>query len=104
MADLRTALEQLSAKPVDQQPSIAVLPFADMSAGKDHEWFSDGLSEELINALAHIRDLKVIARTSAFAFKGKQEDIRRIAEVLNVAHSSRAASAEQGTASASPRS
>jgi TolB-like protein len=84
MADVRTALEQLSVKPVDQQPSIAVLPFADMSAGKDHEWFSDGLAEEIINALAQIPGLKVIARTSAFAFKGKQKDIRRIAEALGV--------------------
>ena len=47
-----------------------MLPFADMSAGRDHEWFSDGLAEEIINALAQIPGLKVIARTSAFAFKG----------------------------------
>jgi len=67
-------------------PSIAVLPFADMSAAKDHEWFSDGLAEEIINALDQIPGLTVIARTSAFAFKGKQEDIRRIAEALGVAH------------------
>ncbi len=86
MAEVRNALKQLSAKSVDQQPSIAVLPFADMSAGKDHEWFSDGLAEEIINALTHIPGLKVIARTSAFAFKGKQDDIRRIAEALGVAH------------------
>jgi serine/threonine-protein kinase len=85
MADVRTALEQLS-KPADQHRSIAVLPFADMSAGRDHEWFSDGLAEEIINALTRIPDLKVIARTSAFAFKGRQEDIRRIAEALGVAH------------------
>ena len=84
MTDVRTALEQLSGKPVDQQPSIAVLPFADMSAGKDHEWFSDGLAEEIINALTRIPSLKVIARTSAFAFKGKHEDVRRIAEALGV--------------------
>jgi TolB-like protein len=63
-----------------------VLPFADMSAGKDHEWFSDGLAEEIINALAHVPGLKVIARTSAFAFKGQRADIRRIAEMLGVAH------------------
>jgi serine/threonine-protein kinase len=86
MADVKAALEQISVKPADRQPSIAVLPFADMSAGKDHEWFSDGLAEEIINALAHVPGLTVIARTSAFAFKGKQEDIRRIAEVLGVAN------------------
>ena len=57
-----------------------------MSADKENEYFSDGLAEEIINALAHIPGLKVIARTSAFAFKGKQQDIRTIAEALGVAH------------------
>jgi TolB-like protein len=84
MADVRSALEQLSKKPVDQQPSIAVLPFADMSAGKDHEWFSDGLAEEIINALTHVPGLKVTARTSAFAFRGKEQDITAIARALRV--------------------
>jgi len=88
MAEVRTALDtarnSMSPKSTDTQPSIAVLPFADMSAGKDHEWFSDGLAEEIINALVHVPGLTVIARTSAFAFKGKHEDIRRIAEVLGV--------------------
>src|SRR5262249_17740631 len=50
----------------------------------DHDWFSDGLSEEIINALSHVRELKVIARTSAFAFKGKPDDVRRIAATLGV--------------------
>src|SRR5262245_14997312 len=66
------------------KPSIAVLPFANLSADKDNEYFSDGLAEEIINLLAHMQGLTVIARTSAFAFKGKQEDIRRIAEALGV--------------------
>lgn len=66
--------------------SIAVLPFADMSASKDQEYFSDGLSEELLNLLAKIPDLKVISRTSAFSFKGKDEDIRSIAAKLGVAY------------------
>ena len=65
-------------------PSIAVLPFANMSAGKDQEYFSDGLAEEIINLLAQAPGLKVIARTSAFAFRGKEQDIRGIAEVLGV--------------------
>ena len=65
-------------------PSIAVLPFANMSRDADDEYFSDGLAEEIINALAQVPELKVIARTSAFAFKGKNEDIRRIAETLGV--------------------
>jgi hypothetical protein len=56
------------------EKSIAVLPFVDMSEKKDQEYFSDGLSEELIDRLAHSADLKVIARTSSFQFKGKNED------------------------------
>ena len=86
MADLKTALEQVLTRPADHQPSIAVLPFANMSADPENEYFSDGLAEEIINALANVPGLKVIARTSAFAFKGKQEDVRRIAEVLGVAN------------------
>src|SRR5499427_1211707 len=65
-------------------PSIAVLPFADMSPAKDNDYFSDGLAEEVINALTQISGLKVIARTSAFAFKGQNTDVRKIAEVLGV--------------------
>ena len=66
--------------------SIAVLPFVDMSAGKDQEYFSDGLSEELLNLLSKIPELKVIGRTSSFSFKGKNEDLRIIGEKLGVAH------------------
>jgi eukaryotic-like serine/threonine-protein kinase len=72
------------ALPVDRTPSIAVLPFANMSRDQEDEYFSDGLAEEIINALTQVPDLKVIARTSAFAFKGKNEDIRKIAETLGV--------------------
>jgi TolB-like protein len=67
-------------------PSIAVLPFANMGADKDQEYFSDGLAEEIINLLAKIPGLKVIARTSAFAFRGKETDIRGIAGALGVTH------------------
>jgi TolB-like protein len=66
--------------------SIAVLPFVDMSEKHDQEYFSDGLSEELIDHLTHIPDLKVIARTSSFAFKNKNEDMRSIASKLGVAN------------------
>jgi len=66
--------------------SIAVLPFVDMSADKDQEYFSDGLSEELLNLLAKIPELKVIGRTSSFSFKGKNEDLRSISQKLGVAH------------------
>jgi TolB-like protein/Tfp pilus assembly protein PilF len=67
-------------------PSVAVLPFANMSGDSEQEYFSDGLTEEIINALARIPGLKVIARTSAFAFKGQNIDVRRIAETLGVAY------------------
>ena len=67
-----------------RHPSIAVLPFVDMSPQKDQEYFCDGIAEELINALTHIRDLRVVARTSAFAFKGKNIDVREIGNTLSV--------------------
>jgi len=66
--------------------SIAVLPFVDMSEQRDQEYFSDGLSEELIDQLSRNQDLRVIARTSSFQFKGRNEDVRAIAEKLGVAH------------------
>jgi serine/threonine protein kinase len=66
--------------------SIAVLPFVDMSEHKDQEYFSDGLSEELIDMLTKIPDLRVPARTSSFYFKGKQATITDIAKALGVAH------------------
>ena len=68
------------------EKSVAVLPFVDMSEKKDQEYFSDGLSEELIDHLARSPDLKVIARTSSFQFKGKNEDMRTIGQRLGVAH------------------
>jgi len=64
-------------------PTIAVLPFANMSDDKEQEYFSDGLAEEIINALAQIPGLKVTARTSAFAFRRKEQDITKIAEALH---------------------
>src|SRR5262249_27143487 len=64
--------------------SIAVLPFVNMSSDKENEYFSDGITEELINALANVDGLRVASRTSAFAFKGKDVDIRQIGERLNV--------------------
>lgn len=65
-------------------PSIAVLPFVNMSADPENEYFSDGLSEELINALTKIKELRVVARTSSFAFKGEKIDIRDVGNKLNV--------------------
>ncbi|WP_346856644.1 helix-turn-helix domain-containing protein [uncultured Draconibacterium sp.] len=66
------------------EKSIAVLPFVNMSADADNEYFSDGITEEIINALTKISELKVIARTSSFAFKGKNVDVREIAQQLGV--------------------
>lgn len=66
--------------------SIAVLPFVNMSSDQEQEWFSDGLTEELLNALARTPDLLVAARTSSFKFKGSAEDIPTIARSLGVAH------------------
>ncbi len=68
----------------DGKISIAVLPFVDMSPNKDQEYFCEGMAEEIINALSHITDLRVVARTSAFSFKGKNMDIREIGKKLNV--------------------
>ena len=68
------------------QRSIAVLPFVDMSPGKDQEYFTDGLTENLLNALAQLRELRVAGRTSSFAFKNRNEDLREIGEQLGVAH------------------
>jgi TolB-like protein/Tfp pilus assembly protein PilF len=74
-----------AAKPAQEQPSIAVLPFVNMSRDEENEYFADGLSEELLNVLAKIRGLRVASRTSAFSFKGKDVDIPTIAQKLNVA-------------------
>jgi serine/threonine protein kinase len=71
---------QLDRRP----PSVAVLPFADMSPQKDQEYFCDGLAEEIINALAQLKNIRVIARSSTFAFKGTEKDIRDIGRELNV--------------------
>ena len=82
--DLQDIVTATSLPPQKKAPSIAVLPFADMSPQKDQEYFCDGIAEELINALSHIQDLRVVARTSAFAFKGEKTDIREIGGKLNV--------------------
>jgi adenylate cyclase len=80
------ALHSEPAAPATSDKSVAVLPFLDMSEKKDQEYFSDGLSEELIDMLTKIPDLRVPARTSSFYFKGKQVTISDIAKALSVAH------------------
>jgi TolB-like protein/Flp pilus assembly protein TadD len=68
-----------------RESSIAVLPFLDLSPEKDQEYFCDGMTEELISELARIDGLRVVARTSVFAFKGKPQDVRQVGNQLNVA-------------------
>ncbi len=73
------------AKKVDESKnSIAVLPFKNMSADPEQEYFCEGMAEELLNALTQIKELRVVARTSAFSFKGKDADVREIGRTLNV--------------------
>ena len=88
--ELAADLKRLATAPSKEQPtektspSIAVLPFVNMSADAENEYFCDGLAEELLNALSKVESLHVAARTSAFSFKGKQTDISEIGEKLKV--------------------
>jgi eukaryotic-like serine/threonine-protein kinase len=89
MVDLKALTMFVSSASVtrpalDSTPSIAVLPFVNMSADPENEYFCDGLAEELLNLLARIDDLRVAAHTSSFSFKGKETDIREIGRRLNV--------------------
>ena len=84
MGDVTNELQRVSRNKHEAEASIAVLPFANMSRDPDDEYFSDGPAEEIINALTHVPGLKVTARTSAFAFRGKDLDIRSIGEALRV--------------------
>ncbi|HEV2199882.1 MAG TPA: protein kinase [Bryobacteraceae bacterium] len=91
VAEVKKALEQIAPnsaerQSAERQPSIAVLPFANMSSDKEQEYFSDGLAEEIINVLAHVPGLNVTARTSAFSFKGKDVKVAQIAHELGVEH------------------
>lgn len=92
IAEVRSALEQGEAtKAPEPTPSIAVLPFANLSADKDNEYFSDGLAEEILNALTSLPGLRVIARASAFSFRGRENAIAEIGhklQVSNVLHGS----------------
>jgi adenylate cyclase len=81
-SELDMWLKGNSADPAPSTPSIAVLPFANLSESKENEYFSDGLADEIINALTRIRGLLVTARTSSFAFRGREQDIREIGASL----------------------
>ncbi len=83
VAEVR-ALADTGRRAAAEGTSIAVLPFVNMSAEQDNEYFCDGLAEELINALSKLEQLHVVARTSAFAFKGRESDVREIGRKLNV--------------------
>jgi len=82
-ADVRLVMADLADDP---RPSIAVLPFADMSPDGDQEYFSDGMTEEVLNVLAKITELRVAARTSAFAYKGRDMDLRVVGDSLGVGY------------------
>jgi len=88
LSKLKRELESIISKKQPSkkkpQPSIAVLPFANLSADKEQEYFCDGMAENLINALTHVEDLRVVARTSAFSFRGKEMDVREIGTKLKV--------------------
>jgi serine/threonine-protein kinase len=73
-----------STQPVSRVAALAVLPFVNMTADPDNEFFSDGITEELINALTRVKGLRVTSRTSAFAYKGRDLDVREIGQKLNV--------------------
>ena len=78
-------IEKPSIADLTDKPSIAVLPFVNMSGDEENEYFADGLAEELLNVLSKIRGLRVVSRTSAFSFKGAKVDIPTMAQKLNVA-------------------
>ena len=89
MGEVRAMLEEPAtepARPIGREPSVAVLPFANMSADKENEYFSDGLAEEIINALAHVPGLKVTGRTSSFFFRGEDVEFGEIGRTLHVDH------------------
>ena len=85
-AEKTSQVPSSTGKPVQISPSIAVLPFVNLSEDKSNEYFSDGLAEEILNVLAQIPQLRVTARTSSFQFRGKNEDLNSIAQKLNVAN------------------
>lgn len=85
--DLIGALDRVDAAgEAPTRPSIAVLPFANFGGDRDDDYFGDGLAEEILNALARTPGLQVTARTSSFAFRGRDEDVRAIGETLGVGH------------------
>jgi TolB-like protein/DNA-binding winged helix-turn-helix (wHTH) protein len=81
-----SATTEANTRVAPDEKSIAVLPFVNVSADKENEYFADGLSEEILNRLTHLPELHVTSRTSSFSFKGRNEDLRTIGDRLGVAH------------------
>jgi adenylate cyclase len=77
---------KLASRPDPPRTSVAILPFLDLSQSRDQEYLSDGITEQIIDSLAHLHDLFVVARTTAFSFKNKSGDIREIGRQLKVTH------------------
>ncbi len=84
--EVQLAAADTAVSTQDVTNSIAVLPFVNMSSDEEQEFFSDGITEEILNSLASIKELKVAGRTSSFAFKGQNDDLRRIGDALGVNH------------------
>jgi TolB-like protein/Flp pilus assembly protein TadD len=83
--EAKTLPQAAAAAPTSEPPdSVAILPFVDMSPGRDQEYFCDGIAEEIINSLCCIRDLRIASRTSSFQFKGRAADVREIGRALGV--------------------
>lgn len=80
-ASLSSSRNRVFARSI-REPTVAVLPFVNMSMDHSREYFCDGMADEIINALTHVADLDVVARTSSFSFKGRNEDIRKVGRVL----------------------
>jgi TolB-like protein/Flp pilus assembly protein TadD len=86
LADLRRAVKNVGATETGSEPSIAVLPFANMSDDRKQDYFCDGMAEEIINSLTQVEGLRVVARTSSFAFRNTLLDMREIGRQLGVDH------------------
>jgi len=84
LAELKVAREELESGTVRREPSIAVLPFSNISRDAEQDYFCDGVAEEIINSLAHIEGLRVAARTSSFSYRDAKQDIREIGHKLDV--------------------
>ena len=100
----RRRADDAASLPLPDKPSIAVLPFANMSGDPEQEYFTDGITEDIITELSRFRSLFVIARNSSFAYKGRAVDVQQVGRELGVRFVSKAACARPATGCASPPS